>query len=287
MDSLTPIVQRALSRPLPNDVNVMLAEVLKHFRSVDFVLTYGSILREVSVHETLIDFYVVTTDVQDISPSWFGRLLGQLLPPNVYYFQAGEGLHMLRCKCSVVTFDSFLQGVSQQARNPYFWARFSQPCALVYSRDTVARLRAVEIVSQAIRTAFANALSITPDGAPLRKWAQLFRATYRTELRPEGVDRAQGIVDINAAYYQAISAALAGAEPQMQNWMLLRVEGKILTVFRLIKAAFTFRGGADYAAWKIARHSGEQIVVKDWQRKHPVIAGIVLLPQLILKRVIR
>jgi hypothetical protein len=287
MDRLLTIVQAALLRPVPDGVATMLAHVLTQFKSVDFVLTYGSILRGVPLNETLIDFYVVTTDDADLSLSRFGRFFGELLPPNVYYFQIGEGKELLRCKCSILTSEAFRLGVSPQTRNPYFWARFSQPCVLVHARDSVARMRAAKIVSQAIRTAYAHGLSISPGGSSVDRWSKLFRTTYRTEIRPENRDRASSIVDSYRDYYEEISTTLASTQPLAQNWALQRVEGKILTVFRLAKAGFTFQGGADYAAWKIARHTGEQIVVKDWQRKHPIIAGIVMLPQLIRRKIIR
>jgi hypothetical protein len=57
----------------------------------------------------------------------------------------------------------------------------------------------------------------------------------------------------------------------------------LLSVARLLKAAFTFQGGADYAAWKIERHSGVKIQVTDWQRRHPILASITLLPKLLKK----
>ena len=68
---------------------------------------------------------------------------------------------------------------------------------------------------------------------------------------------------------------------------LRRLSGKGWSVLRLIKAAFTFQGGADYIVWKIERHSGEKIILTDWQRRHPVIAGLLLLPALLRKGAVR
>ena len=64
-------------------------------------------------------------------------------------------------------------------------------------------------------------------------------------------------------------------------WAWRRVEGKALSVLRLAKASFTFAGGADYIAWKINRHAGTSIELKPWQRRHPLLAGLSLLPQLL------
>ena len=49
----------------------------------------------------------------------------------------------------------------------------------------------------------------------------------------------------------------------------------------------TFAGGADYIAWKINRHAGTNIRLNDWQRKHPLLAGISLLPRLLKSGAVR
>ena len=48
-----------------------------------------------------------------------------------------------------------------------------------------------------------------------------------------------------------------------------------MSVLRLAKAAFTFAAGADYLAWKISRHSGIEVKLKPWQRRHPVLGALV------------
>ena len=54
---------------------------------------------------------------------------------------------------------------------------------------------------------------------------------------------------------------------------LRRLQGKTLNALRLIKAAFTFKGGLDYAAWKIRRHSGVNVELTSADRARPLIAG--------------
>ena len=56
--------------------------------------------------------------------------------------------------------------------------------------------------------------------------------------------------------------------------MVRTVQGKILSILRLMKAAYTFQGGADYLIWKIERHSGVKVELTPAQRKHPIWAGI-------------
>ena len=66
-----------------------------------------------------------------------------------------------------------------------------------------------------------------------------------------------------------------------------RIEGKVLSVARLAKASATFAGGADYIAWKINRHAGTDIELKPWQRRHPLLAAISLLPRLLRSGAVR
>ena len=71
------------------------------------------------------------------------------------------------------------------------------------------------------------------------------------------------------------------------GWARRRFEGKLLSVARLAKAAFTYSGGIDYLAWKINRHAGTQIEIKPWQRKWPLLAALVLAPKLLAKGAVR
>jgi hypothetical protein len=287
MDSVPSLVDHMLHAALPAEVSAICGEVLREFPETESLLVYGSILRGVPIHETLIDVYAIVSSRRGVSPSAAGQFFGNLLPPNVYFVHTThEGL-VLHCKCTVVTAEAFAAFVARDTRSPYFWARFSQPCVLAYARDSLARIRAVELVSQAVRSAYARAKALVPSGDPLTQWKTLYGETYRTEIRPESGNRAGDIVDRNRDYYLAAAQAASGIIPVPVNWKLARLEGKILTVFRLCKAAFTFQGGADYAVWKIERHTGERIELKDWQRKHPIIAGLGLLPRLLRKKVIR
>jgi hypothetical protein len=71
------------------------------------------------------------------------------------------------------------------------------------------------------------------------------------------------------------------------SWILRRIEGKALSILRLAKASLTFAGGADYIAWKINRHAGTDIQLKPWQRRHPLLAGLSLLPRLLKSGAVR
>ena len=83
----------------------------------------------------------------------------------------------------------------------------------------------------------------------------------------------------------AIAAIAPGARGG--QWPLRRAEGKLLSVLRLAKASLTYAGGAEYIAWKINRHAGTNIELKPWQKRHPLLAAISLLPRLLKSGAIR
>jgi hypothetical protein len=140
------------------------------------------------------------------------------------------------------------------------------------SEDAECRRRIKAVAAQAVMT-----LAVTRK-AGVDDWASAYGETYNTELRSEKPGRAGVIIERNADYFSSLDrcAALASM-PKVANspmhWWVRRIQGKWLSVLRLIKAAFTFQGGADYLAWKIERHSGVKVDMTPWQRDHPILAS--------------
>jgi hypothetical protein len=225
---------------------------------------------------------------EEVSTHRLSRLLARLEPPNVYYTEARHDVLTLRCKYAVMTLAGFAQRMKPATANPYFWARFAQPAALVHAAGERDRRRVIASVVDAVTTMYRTALASAPQGAePADVWAQGFTETYRTELRPEAHHRAREIVAANAAYYERMARLLGRPDVARVSWLQRRWMGKALSVARLAKAAFTFEGGASYAAWKIERHSGRKITLSPWQQRHPFLAGLMLLPQLLRRGAIR
>jgi len=258
----------------------------KQHEDVQAVLAYGSCLRGVSTSDSLIDLYVLTADYSGVSTRLISRLGSRIAPPNVYYTEMEFGGRRYRAKYAVLPVSAFSSWMT--ARNPYFWARFSQPSALVFSASETAKAAVIDAVKSAAQTMYALGLALPGSADPLEVTARIFAMTYGTELRAEnGQGRARHVVESNAQYYQRLGEALQGIEPHKANWPLRRAAGKFWSVARLLKAAFTFTGGADYLAWKIERHSGQKITLTAFQRRHPIIAGITLLPQLLKRGAVR
>jgi hypothetical protein len=272
-------VSTTLQQPVHPTIKA-LADVIRAKQGhVQAVLAYGSALRDSNPENTLVDFYVLTQSAADVSQNHLSRLLCRAVPPNVYFASTTTG----RCKYAVMPMEKLARKVSADISNPYFWARFSQPMQLVWRADDIAEKRIAQILVRAMETAAAHAKKLAPGSTVFDQWVQLFQNTYRTELRPEDASRARLIVDMQRAHFEKISEHAQPVFASSVSWVTRRWQGKLLSVLRLLKAAFTFQGGADYAAWKIKRHSGVEIEVTDWQRRHPILASIILLPKLLNK----
>jgi hypothetical protein len=280
MDDLHTFLGSTTARPVPVQVQDFAQSLAAAHAGVVAVLAYGSAIRDSAPGETLIDYYLLVDEPQHIGSNALLRWLGQRVPPNVYYAERVHDGATLRSKYAVMTLQNFATWNSAATANPYLWARFAQPCRLLQVKDEITRDQVLAALGEAARTAFGHGIFLSP-ASP---WEGLFSNTYRTELRPESANRATQIVAADATYYASLSQMLQGTPPMSSSWGAKRVLGKVWSLARLAKAAFTFQGGADYAAWKIERHSGMKIEVTAWQRRHPFLAGLLLLPKILRRK---
>ncbi len=282
---LSTLLDAEIGRPVEGAVQALAERARQnHGDSVAAVLFYGSCVRQTSVAESLVDLYVVVDGYRQAYGAPLTAALNWLLPPNVYYLEVPYGGSRARAKYAVISRDDFVSGAGGKWFHPYLWARFSQPCRLVFCRDEGARQEILGALTDAVLTAFGEALALTgrPADAPAL-WTAVFRETYRTELRAERSGRVTKQIESDPRYFESVGAAALDAvgEGPLQrrsaaSWFLRRVQGKVLSVLRLVKAAFTFDGGAEYLKWKIERHSGVEVPLTPWQRRHPILGSITL-----------
>lgn len=295
-DALLTLVRGRLIRPVPDPVRLLAHAVLRrHGRGALAVLAYGSSLRGADPRETLIDLYLLAADERAITRNRLSRLACRRLPPNVYYVEAIHDGVVYRAKYAALSLSAFEAQVQHTAETPYFWARFAQPSALVWGRDNAVKGRIAEAVATAVETMVHEAFELaSPRDDALAMWERALAATYATELRSEGPGRPSAIVAADQDWYTAGAGAVLGfgfeiprqgrrpahEQALRRKWARRRRNGKALSVLRLVKAAFTFQGGADYLAWKIERHSGVRVELTPWQRRHPLLASLWLFPKL-------
>jgi len=254
------------------------------------ILLYGSALREGDHRGGLVDLFVLVEDGAAGAEGALLRRLGALLPPNVYHLGTPFEDGTIRAKVAVVGLARLERLVEPTTLEPYFWARLAQPVRLLWAADPDVAARVHALLARAVRTLVEAVRPLLgPRPAPAELFERAFFETYRTELRAERPGRATSLVTADVARYEHLARlCLAGRPPPSATelrtatrlWARRRRLGKLRSILRLGKAAFTFEGGADYLVWKIERHSGERIELAPWQRRHPILAGLLLLPKL-------
>jgi hypothetical protein len=286
MPSLRDLVAEELSQPVDPRVSSMAEAIAaKHGAASRAVLFYGSCLRQKQLEGLMLDFYLIVSDYRAAyGKSWLVAA-NRLIPPNVFYFEHQK----LAAKYAVLSEADFNRLNGSETSSVSVWARFSQPSRLVWASDQAAAERATDAVARAAPTLIAAA-GLRAGEPSLDLWRRAFALTYSAELRAERKGRASSVVDLEPERYERFShpaLEIAQTLRPRGSWAGRRIEGKALSVVRLAKASFTFAGGADYIAWKINRHAGTKIELRPWQRRHPLLAAITLLPRLLSSGAVR
>lgn len=258
------------------------------------VLFYGSCLRNGDPTDGVADLYVVVDSYHGAYDRPLLRCLNACLPPNVFYLEHRAGATVLRAKYAVLSLADLERGTGGWFHS-YLWGRFAQPVRLVHARDAAVRDRVHRALAAAVVTLLRRALPCLPDEFDADEcWQRALALSYAAELRPES-GRARELVAGARDHYRRLLAAAQPAVPGLipaaqagrfrsslskrarhmtrLEWWLRRVQGRVLSVLRLMKSAFTFENGVDYAAWKLERHTGARIEVTPRLRRHPLIFG--------------
>ena len=265
----------------------------RHGGSVESLIFYGSCLRSGDLYDGLVDLYAIVRDYRSAYRSRLTALANFALAPNVYYLQLDSGGRTIRCKYAVFSARTLQRGVSRAWFESYLWGRLCQQVVVAWSADAGAHRRAVASLRLATITFLERTLPALPaEGSLEALWAQGLSLSYASELRAERAGRAAEIAghgaERAAAATRAVAASLRwpleltegryratipkGARRRARiAWRMRRVQGKLLSVARLLKALFTFDGGLDYIAWKLERHSGRPVVIPGNVRRWPLI----------------
>jgi hypothetical protein len=286
MSDLRALVAEELSLPVDARVTgIGQAIAAKHGAASRAVLFYGSCLRQKQLDGLMLDFYLIVADYRLAYAKRWLAAANRLIPPNVFYFEH-DGL---AAKYAVLSEADFRRLNGPETSSVSVWARFAQPSRLVWASDEVARDGAIDSVTRAAPTLLAAA-GLRPGESPFALWQRAFALTYSAELRAERKGRAASVVELEPERYDRFTAPALAAARSLRpkaSWARRRIEGKALSVLRLAKASFTFAGGADYIVWKINRHAGTKIELRPWQRRHPLLAALTLLPRLLSSGAVR
>ena len=284
MSSLRDLVATELAESVDLKVSAMAAAIAAQYGgSSRALLFYGSCLREQQLDGLMLDFYLIVSDYRSAYPKRWMAIANRLIPPNVFPFHH-DGMAAKYAVLSEADFDR-LNG--PETRNVSVWARFAQPSRLVWAKNDEARAQAVDADARAAPTLLGAAGKVDGENG-LDWWRRAFALTYSSELRAERKGRSLSVVDSDPERYRMFGEAAAPlVGSNAGQWGRRRIEGKLLSVLRLAKASATYAGGADYIAWKINRHAGTDFELKPWQKRHPLLAAISLLPRLLKSGAIR
>tara|TARA_Y100000766_G_scaffold234593_1_gene209677 strand:+ start:84 stop:974 length:891 start_codon:yes stop_codon:yes gene_type:complete len=258
------------------------------------VLFYGSNLRTGSL-EGVLDFYILLPGPQR-----------ERIWPRVSYREWDHAGERLRAKIATMSLRQFAIAAKGLSRDTTIWARFVQPSALVWDANGEAREEVTQALCAAAVTAGRLAAAVGPArGTANDYWRALFRATYKAEFRVEKPGREDSILEVNAEHFDGLLPIAWNAggmrfkrmnglfEPlpnsaerrRVLKWWSRRARlGKPLNLLRLAKATTTFDGAADYAAWKLQRHTGIALEVTPFRARHPLLAAPGALVELWRKR---
>src|SRR5262245_19459940 len=140
--ALEAFVAQSIGRAAPPEIAIMAASLHERLGSgVAAIIAYGSCLRGVATSESLIDLYVLTHSATAMPIPKLAQWACGVVPPNVYYAECSYEGTVLRSKYAMLPIDQFAHWMRSDTSNPYFWARFAQPSALVYCADDTTRAK--------------------------------------------------------------------------------------------------------------------------------------------------
>jgi hypothetical protein len=249
--------------------------------SLQAILFYGSCLRSGNYRDGILDLYVLVDSYASAYRKTGLARLNKLLPPNVFYLEARRGDQLIRAKYAVLTLDDFRRGTSSRWFHSYLWGRFTQPIGILYQRSESILQLITKARAQSAITFLSRVIPTLPPRFTSRElWQQAFALSYGAELRPERPGYAAGLYEEDKKYYDQLTSLALPALPFRTScddttpitcqtlissfsrrccrraWKIRKIQGKILSVLRLLKALLTFHGGVSYIRWKVERHAG-------------------------------
>jgi hypothetical protein len=298
---LIPLIRQQAFCKFATELNILRDTLLDHYGdAIQAILFYGSCFRNGNIDDGIVDLYMIVDHYNVTYVNRFHALLNKLLPPNVFYLEADSKNIKVRAKYAVISMSDFQRGVSMSWFHSYLWGRFAQPAGLLYFRDDSAADSVCKAFCQAVITFMKRTLPSIPEKFDtLKLWHQGLLLSYRAELRAERHAKLIRLVEASSEYYDQLTQEAMSMMPyavdgipgedftnfhsrisrrkRLANqlaWRARFILGKLLSLLRLSKALFTFKGGIDYVLWKIERHSGIRIEVEPRLRRIP-IAGIL------------
>jgi hypothetical protein len=223
------------------------------------------------------------------SPALLGFLDG-LLPPTQIRLVHGAGL----VKASVLSMAALKRATSNARKDQFVAGRLFQDVHVVWARTPEAARQVEAAVASARLVTLDWVAPDLPDRFAAADYVrQLFRTSFRFEVRPETGGRADALFEAQAVrlvpMFEDVLESLAAegrlrtsggnsfslpGPPSRRQVLKRRLHlewSRVRATARWPKHAVTFDGWLDYIIRKAERHSGETIVLTPLERRFPLI----------------
>jgi hypothetical protein len=225
-----------------------------------------------------------------------GAALNAILPPNSLALTVPdpEGGPSRLAKCAVVSEVDFRRDTSERHRDHFLLGRLFQPAEIVYAADEAARAETLDGLARACVLTYTWVRPFLPERFDVDGYCRtLLRVSFSAEIRPEPVGRADALwraqEDGLRAVYRVLLSELRGAgelvEPEPGFYALARPASaaerwRLSAYFRwsLVRATarwfkymVTFEGWLEFILRKVQRHTGQDIVLTDRERRLPLV----------------
>jgi hypothetical protein len=225
-------------------------------------------------------------------PPWLLAFLNTFLPPNQVSLRFGTPpLHL---KCSALSLRAFLRETSERRQDHFCIGRLFQPCQILYAADEETK----EALVGALVLAFAETYRWGRPWLPERFDAEaygrrLLEISLGREIRPEPSGRAEALwkaqreeqIPVFALLLEDLRARGELREMAPGSYALEKpvtwveqaglryyfTRSLVRATLRWLKHMATFEGWLDYILLKARRHTGEEIVLTERERKYPLV----------------
>lgn len=222
-------------------------------------------------------------------------LLNRWLPPNqVSLFGRLPDGTAGRAKCAVIDMEAFRRGLSPRRHDHFVAGRLFQPAEIVFAADAEAEEATLEALVSAHRLTYGWVRPWLPATFDTESYCRtLLKVSFSWEIRPEPVARADALwqaqrdelVPLYARLLEELAeagelrrtgpGAFALERPVSRSetlrlrlffrWSLLRA------TLRWAKYMVTFDGWLDFILRKARRHTGQDIVLTERERRLPLV----------------
>jgi len=216
--------------------------------------------------------------------------LNTFLPPNQVSLRFGP----LHFKCSALSLRALLRETSERRQDHFCIGRLFQPCQVLYAADEDTSLQLVAALERSFVLTYRWVRPWLPERFDAEAYGRrLLEVSLGQEIRPEPAGRAEALwkaqrdeqLPALALLLQDLCASgeLREVGPTVYSlarpvaWgerVGLRVyftRSLVRATLRWLKHMATFEGWLDYILLKARRHTGEEIVLTENERRYPLL----------------